>query len=221
METIIVPAPFPIKAREKSVELMRTGVPKLRVVWFFASENEATTFRNQYLSVERPYSAWLDAYRRTEALRIPIAELISIGDSGVFLARNAEQHITREVLAGVDPTGLAVVGLPDVRLLDFRTRADRPGGPNNILKVYAKTTGDVSEDVCAAALRYLANRLPFRQVFLYLRTDGWFINDPAYPVLPPFEESPPPAREQFIASKYIACSSDAGRVRCITTDHGY
>jgi hypothetical protein len=218
MTTITVPdAQFSESTlRRMSMDLIRKDDLRLRNVWFFRSRSDEGTYFNAHPSLARPYDGWLKAYKSLQELFLfPVAELITMGDSAVLLIRDRQGRITSQVLQGDDPRMLIINGIR-VRLLYFNTAG--PGRPETEpwLQMYAAADGELSEPLAREALLNLAARVPYKTVYLEMRADVWFINEHGYPVMPAFEESQPPARDQFIDSKTVVCRHWGNDTSCIT-----
>jgi hypothetical protein len=212
-EVLVAPAEFNEPAITRiCFERLGRLRPQLLDVWFFRSDADSQIYRTGTLSAHPTYDTWRRAFERIRVATIPVAEMVSVGDSAVLLFRGPDQQVSRRVLRGADPTE---IDLPEgaVHITHLGLMATRARSAEYRVQVFGWTDARLTAQFGAEVFTVLVRQLGSNRIDLSLRADPWFIDDPAYPVWPLVNVGPP-MREEFITSPTLTCGRGQKDVRC-------
>lgn len=160
------------------------------------------------------YESWLAQYADVSDTSPEIAELIRIGSDAIFRMRSSDGTLVRKVLRGTDPLTVINRG----RRFDILHIAVRYSGAEQRqcgMNVYLKGTPARELSRNGELLREFSHRLRRNDVDLFIREDGWFIEDSEYPVANPLADLPrAPSRSQYRQVVGVACGSLQGKINC-------
>jgi hypothetical protein len=163
-------------------------------------------YRNSALDVmisEESFGLWKSLYDERQGRSAPVARLVVLRDSAVLDARLQDGRVWRKPISGSDPLGLQSEK-GECRIVFFDIAGARA-------TVFVKCPVKPELDVGKSILSKLQERFPFFVIHVYLRNDAWFLTVPGYPIVPPFEESAPPTREEYQLSRTMLCSYVSSR----------
>lgn len=132
----------------------------------------------------------------------PYAELLAINGNAVLRMRDPEGMVSSRVIAGRNPLQISI-GVYHYEIVHFDLR-DWPGPK---VEVYARTEAPLAPDPGIALLRALKPLFArCRSLSLYLRNDAWFVHEPNFPYLYPFESNEPrPIEEEYRKTLTLTC----------------
>lgn len=140
------------------------------------------------------FSEWLHVRRRCLDLNLSSAEVIRIGDASIIRMRVGNERRSIVASNSRNPLQLGAYGSSSAALAHIT----HIGYPRSIgiagdkrITLFAKSNAALPDllKVARSAHAEALSRFPFTGINLYVRRDDWFIDDPYYPFVNPFEET--------------------------------
>lgn len=201
---------------------------RLSVIWMFTTQEQGTALTWGKGRFHIDYDWWASAFR-WEANRIQPAALVVLSSrGGVLIMKSGSGEIHRRVLGGKDPLTVSVDGL-ESEILDIRFPGMAPrksvGCEKDYAVIYVKAKRPLTEQATRITVATISAETTLTNALMLIRSDSWFIDDPYFPVIYPFEpQLIPPTAEAYSASKTAICRVQGDHLHCVTMrpflDHG-
>lgn len=201
---------------------------RLSVIWMFSTQEQGTAITWGKGRFHIDYDWWAWAFR-SEASRLqPVALIVLSSRGGVLIMRSATGEIHRRVLGGKDPLLVSVGGL-ECEILDLRFPGMAPrksvGYEKDYAMIYVRAKQPLSDQSTRITVATISAETTLTKALMLIRSDSWFIDDPFFPVVYPFEpQLVPPTAEAYSASKTAICRVEGDQIHCVTMrpflDHG-
>jgi hypothetical protein len=193
---------------------------RLSVIWMFSTEAQGTAITWGKGRFHIDYDWWVSAFR-WEANRIqPLALAVFSRRGGVLVMRSATGEIHRRVLGGKDPLRVSINGL-ELEILDLRFPGMAPrnsvGYEKDYAMIYVRAKKPLTEQSTRLTVATISAETTLTKASVLIRSDSWFIDDPFFPVVYPFEHQLiPPGAEAYSASKTAICRLEGNYIHCVT-----
>jgi hypothetical protein len=143
----------------------------------------------------------------------PVAEMTAMDGSAVLRIREKDGQVKMLVLAGKNPL-LQEFGGSGLEILHFSFGPSAPYWSERV-DIYAKTDNPLSMATGLSLWGALKAKFADVSVFLYVRTDGWFVYEPSFPFLDPFgTDLGPPIEKEYDAAPTLRCGVWSGEPTC-------
>ncbi len=159
------------------------------------------------------YETWrsrIDAYRRTQLGCPEVHEAIKVGANIAVRGADRTCRSWEVLLQGTaNPRHLTVAGGADAEILELRIGGTGPAdehiGAGLAVRTHGPVTVAIARDI-AAQIRAVAL---VGGITVEVRSDKWFFSDCGFPTFYPFEEPEVPTMEEYLQTKYAACSTSS------------
>lgn len=184
-------------------------------VKFFRSDLERRAFGyvsavgfESYKSWRQAYDEFLAEHGNLQDHSWAIAELISVNSCSILLIRDGPR-VSRYALSPNSPLTLKTAHGQSFEVVRFSITG---GGlpPNNgpRLSVFLKSDDTLSIAAGREAWHLLAQVMPFREITVKARVDGWFAEDPAVFFDPFREDLSPPSESKWKSGELMRCFTE-------------
>ena len=153
------------------------------------------------------YSDWLTTRSRFLETLTGEAECTSVNGNTVLRIRQVDGQIARMVLAGTDPLMVRI----DDRSYEIIHVALNPRSsfivPRADLYVVSSNDGEMRQDDGLFLLKRFETHLSSREVSVHFRQDPFFVYDPKFPYISPFEAQDvvPPTESEYAQRPTMRC----------------
>lgn len=156
---------------------------------------------------------------RDSVLRLPMAEMLSIGEGSVLRWRSSQGEMARIILYGEDSLRINIPG----SLFEIKHIAASVLPPflrevpheQHLIHYYIVTPNRLSKDKAKLLTRHLVRVAGVRQIDVRLAQDIWFLDDPYFPAVYRFEPlGDIPNAETYRRRPTIYCSHIEGKIDC-------
>jgi hypothetical protein len=171
-------------------------------------------------TTDMSYDMWASQYKygMSHLKDVKAKRIIRMGDDAVLQSYDAG-HFSEDVTSGTNPTLMRIAGV-NFRMLEVRitpavrlpnSRAIRP----TMIAVYLQGTPLPPVSVARSLSQDIARRISVSSLFVDIRSDTWFIDDPDFPIWCPFAPpSRPPDTAHYLYGAQVFCKVAQGRVSC-------
>ena len=144
----------------------------------------------------------------------PVCRVISIGESAVLSFRDASGTREALLMGQTDPRVLSIAGA-QYTILHFglEGNSDDPGA--YVARFFIKAGPTITVKGALSVLTMLQKLLPLMLVDVKIKTTAWFIEDPQFPSVYPFEDKLVlPPLPLYLSQSSISCGNLSGKTRC-------
>jgi len=194
----------------------RRETDRVFIIYALANSLDASRMLTGVGATDVEFEGWYNMYRSVpEPNKLQMMQLVAIGRDVVVEAVDGLK-VSRFVLSGKDPMLFEFAGRK-CQILELhwtRPLIELHKGKGTPLNVSVPLKTDTLRTVAEgeAIAREIQRRLNYLYVFVNIRNDTWFIEDPFYPLWFPFApgEQPPTNEKEYLLRGSMSCGIAVG-----------
>jgi len=185
----------------------------------FVNRDDAAHEVSGKMVTDKGYDWWLDLYNKFGRTVFPMAEISGYGANAVLRLRDGHGVCSETVLSGHNFLRISMDNV-EFEILQAYYRFLPPNtkpvpGDEAMITVYVRSSIFPSVGQAREFTRLMQERFQEKRIIVTFRIDAFFIDDPDFPVVYPFDPpATPPSKEEYEHSKTMYCFSDQPGIQC-------